>query len=181
MKNKANIPRPLGIIPHEILIALRPLLLRITRKHTLQTDTHTLDVVNRRPTGTVEQIEADDAVGVDVGVHWNRTVGLLVEGYLWGFCRPVSIFAGTKRQRRHTYGIHLGEVELETIDLIFVKRILVEHLDVDEPVAGNAVVSLYQCDPRRHSVLVHLWGTMSVESIHVLAYEGTREIRTNLA
>lgn len=109
-----------------------------------------------------------------MGVHWNRTVGLLVEGYLWGFYRQVSIFAGTKRQRRHTYGIHLGEVELETIDLIFVKRILVEHLDVDEPVAGNAVVSLYQCDPRRHSVLVHLWGTMSVESIHVLAYEGTR-------
>lgn len=82
---------------------------------------------------------------------------------------------------RRTYGVHLREVELETVDLSFVERILVEYLDVDEPVAGNAVVSLYQCDPRRHSVLVHLWGTMSVESIHVLAYEGTREIRTNLA
>jgi hypothetical protein len=34
-------------------------------------------------------------------------------------------------------------VELEAIDLIFIKRIFVEHLDVDEPVAGNAVVALY--------------------------------------
>jgi hypothetical protein len=81
MKNKANIPRPLGIIPHEILIALRPLLLRITRKHTLQTDTHTLDVVNRRPTGTVEQIEADDAVGVDVRVPGYGVRGCADEDY----------------------------------------------------------------------------------------------------
>jgi hypothetical protein len=84
MKNKANIPRPLGIIPHEILIALRPLLLRITRKHTLQTDTHTLDVVNRRPTGTVEQIEADDAVGVDVRVPGYGVRGCTDEDYFGG-------------------------------------------------------------------------------------------------
>ena len=84
MKNKANIPRPLGIIPHEILIALRPLLLRITRKHTLQTDTHTLDVVNRRPTGTVEQVEADDAVGVDVRVPGYGVRGCTDEDYFGG-------------------------------------------------------------------------------------------------
>ena len=84
MKNKANIPRPLGIIPYEILIALRPLLLRVTRKHTLQTDTHTLDVVNRRPTGTVEQVEADDAVGVDVRVPGYGVRGCADEDYFGG-------------------------------------------------------------------------------------------------
>ena len=91
MKNKANIPRPLGIIPHEILIALRPLLLRITRKHTLQTDTHTLDVVNRRPTGTVEQIETDDAVGVDVRVPGYGVRGCADEDYFGGLGYHVAL------------------------------------------------------------------------------------------
>jgi hypothetical protein len=68
MENKANIPRPLCIIPHKILISLRPLLLRVAREHTLQTNTHALDVVDGRPAGAVEQVEADDAVGVDVWV-----------------------------------------------------------------------------------------------------------------
>jgi hypothetical protein len=57
-------------------------------------------------------------------------------------------------------------VELKTVDLIFVKRILVEYLDVDEPVAGNAVVTLYQCDARGHAILMNLRGrTSSIQSM----------------
>jgi hypothetical protein len=62
---------------------------------------------------------------------------------------------------KRTYGVHLREVELETVDLIFVKRILVEYLDVDEPVAGNAVVTLYQCDAGGHAIFVNLRGRAS--------------------
>lgn len=72
MKNKTYVPRPLRVIPDKILIALRPLLLRITREHTLQAHAHALDIVDWGPTGAVEQVEADDAVGVNVWVpgYW---------------------------------------------------------------------------------------------------------------
>jgi len=68
VKDKVNIPRPLSVIPDKVLISLWPLLLRVARKHTLKTDTHAFDVVDRGPAGAVEQVEADDAVGVDVWV-----------------------------------------------------------------------------------------------------------------
>lgn len=80
MKLKRNIPRPLRIIPHKILISNRPLLLRITRQHALQTHTYALNIVNGRPTAAVQQVEADDAVGVDVRVVGDRVHGVADEG-----------------------------------------------------------------------------------------------------
>lgn len=76
MKDKINISRPLSVIPHKVLISLRPLLLRVARQHTLETDTHAFDVVDGGPAGAVEQVEADDAVGVDVRVDGDGTEGL---------------------------------------------------------------------------------------------------------
>jgi len=35
MEHKIDIPRSLGVIPYEIVVALRPLLLRIAREHAL--------------------------------------------------------------------------------------------------------------------------------------------------
>jgi hypothetical protein len=75
MKHKIDIPRPLSIILDKLIIALRPLLLRITSEHTLQAHTHALYVMNRGPSRAVEQVETDDAVGVDVWVPGNG-VGL---------------------------------------------------------------------------------------------------------
>ena len=88
MKHKANIPRPLRIIPDEVLIALRPLLLGVTRQHTLQAHTDALDVVDGGPAGAVEQVEADDAVGVDV---W-------VPGYRVGFVAEEDYFGGLREE-----------------------------------------------------------------------------------
>ena len=84
MKHKINIPRPLRIIPDEILIALGPLLLRITRQHALQTDADALDIVHWRPPRAVEQVEADDAVGVDVRVPGDRVRGVADKGDFGG-------------------------------------------------------------------------------------------------
>lgn len=68
MKHKVDIPRPLLISPHKLLVARRPLFLRIAREHRLETDADGFDVVNRRPALAVKQVETNDAVGVDVGV-----------------------------------------------------------------------------------------------------------------
>lgn len=89
MINKTNIPRPLGITPHKLLIPLRPLVLRVPRQHALDTHADALDVLHRAPPRRAEQVEADDAVGVDVRVdrdgaderRWQRW-WLLLE--LWG-------------------------------------------------------------------------------------------------
>jgi hypothetical protein len=45
------------------------------------------DALDRAPALLAEQVEANDAVGVDVGMHGDRAIGLLVEGDLgrfWG-------------------------------------------------------------------------------------------------
>jgi hypothetical protein len=74
----------LFVIPHEILIPLGPLLLIITAQHALQTNTHALDIMYGRPAGAVEQVEADDAVGVDVRVPGYRVRVVADEGDFWG-------------------------------------------------------------------------------------------------
>jgi hypothetical protein len=84
MKDKINISRPLLVILDKLVIPLGPLLLGITRQHTLQAHTHALDIVDRGPSGAVEQVEADDAVGVDVRVP----------GYGMCFCFLEDDFGG---------------------------------------------------------------------------------------
>lgn len=104
-------------------------------------------------------------------MHRNGPIGLLVKGDLGGLYtvllvyEPYTSIAGIWRIHSRTYGIHLGEVELEAVDLVLVKRIVVENLDINKPVASNTVVAFYQCDTRGHSILMNLRGTRaSVES-----------------
>lgn len=97
MKHEVDIPRPLRIIPDEILIALRPLLLRVTCQHTLQANTHAFDVVDRGPAGAVEQVEADDAVGVDVRVPGYR-VGFVAEEDYFGGLRGRGLAIDLRRR-----------------------------------------------------------------------------------
>jgi hypothetical protein len=84
MEHKVDIPWPLRIVPHEILVSLRPFLLRIAREHALQTDAYAFDVVDGRPAGAVEQVEADDAVGVDVWVPGYGVGVVFLEDYFGG-------------------------------------------------------------------------------------------------
>lgn len=66
VEHKVDITWSLCVVPYEVFITLRSLLLRITRQHALQADADTLNVVHWRPTRAVEKIKTDDAVGVDV-------------------------------------------------------------------------------------------------------------------
>jgi hypothetical protein len=68
MKDEVDITRPLGVVPHKVVITLWSLLLGVARKHALQAYAYALDVVDRRPALTVEQVETNDAVRVDVRV-----------------------------------------------------------------------------------------------------------------
>lgn len=65
---KPDIPRPLRVQPHKVVVPGRPLVLRVARQHALQAHAHALDVLHGRPAGRAEQIETDDAVAVDVRV-----------------------------------------------------------------------------------------------------------------
>jgi hypothetical protein len=84
VKYKTDIPRPLSIISDKVLIPLRSLLLGVAREHALQAYTHAFNIVDGGPTGAVKQVEADDAVGVDV---W-------VPGYGAGFGAEEDYFGG---------------------------------------------------------------------------------------
>jgi hypothetical protein len=88
MEHKVDVPRSLCIVPYELLITLRSLLLCVAREHALQTHTHALDVVYGRPALAIEQVEADDAVRVDVRVPWDWVRVVFYE-YDFG-CLPQS-------------------------------------------------------------------------------------------
>ena len=83
---KPYIPRPLRVPPHKVLVTRRPLVLTVPRQHALDAHAHALDVLHGAPAGAAEQVEADDAVGVDVRVHGDFAVGERDEGYFGGFC-----------------------------------------------------------------------------------------------
>jgi hypothetical protein len=86
VKHKVDIPRPLSVVAHKVLIALGPLLLRVGRQHALQADAYTLDVVDGRPALSVEQVEADDAVGVNVRVPRDGVAVGATECHFWWLC-----------------------------------------------------------------------------------------------
>lgn len=81
-----------------------------------------------------EEVETDDAVGIDVGVHGNGPDwrGLLGEGYLWRFCwgqyrddkGPGVV--GTNR-------VFLIKLELQAIHLALIDWVRVQDLDIQLP------------------------------------------------
>ena len=80
------VPWPQAVPPDELLVAWRSLVLGVPCQHALQAHAHALDVLHGAPALLAEEVEADDAVGVDVGVHRDRSVGQVDEGYLGRFC-----------------------------------------------------------------------------------------------
>lgn len=71
---------------HEVLVSRWSLVLDVAGQHALQAHADALDVLDRTPTLMTEEIEADDAVRVYVGVHWYGAVVFLLEYHLGGFC-----------------------------------------------------------------------------------------------
>ena len=71
MIHKTDIPRALRITPHKRLIALRSLILRVPCQHALDTHAHALNILHRAPARVAEEVEADDAIRVDVRVDGN--------------------------------------------------------------------------------------------------------------
>lgn len=51
--------------------------------------------------------------------------------------------------------------------MAFVEGVLVEDLDIEVPVAGNAVVTVQQLDARRQTVLVDLRGARRAASVRL--------------
>lgn len=96
MEDKADISRPLRVVSHKVLVSLWPLLLRVARKHTLQAHAYTLHVVYRRPARAVEQIEADDAVRVNVRVPGDG-VGVVTKEYYFGGLIGMSVILSDSR------------------------------------------------------------------------------------
>lgn len=83
---KLNVPGPLPVPADELLVARRAFVLGVARQHALQAHAHALDVLDGAPPLLAEEVEADDAVGVDVRVHRDGSVGGLDKGYLGGLC-----------------------------------------------------------------------------------------------
>ncbi|RFU36111.1 hypothetical protein B7463_g287, partial [Scytalidium lignicola] len=61
-----NIPWPSSIVQHETLIALWSFILAIPGQHALYTHADAFDVLHWTPTLSSQEIETNDAVGVDM-------------------------------------------------------------------------------------------------------------------
>lgn len=89
---KINVLRPQLIGTDKVLVTRRPLVLCVSRQHALDRHADALDVLYGTPALVSEQVQANDAVAVDVRVHGYRAVGRLVEGdfrRLYG--RPAAV------------------------------------------------------------------------------------------
>ena len=59
----------------KLIVALRPLVLRVASQHTLNTHADALDALHGAPARGAEEIQTDDAVGVDVWVDGDGAGG----------------------------------------------------------------------------------------------------------
>lgn len=66
MKDETYVPWSLRVVPDKVLVSRWSLLLGVAREHTLETDAHALYVMHWTPPLSVEEVEADDAVRIDV-------------------------------------------------------------------------------------------------------------------
>ena len=87
---KVDVTGPLAVGSDKVGIARRPLILCIAGQHALQTHADTLDVLNRAPALRPEQVEANNAIGVDMRVHRDRPIGELEKHDFWWLYSAVS-------------------------------------------------------------------------------------------
>lgn len=72
---EVDVPGPQPIALHEFIVARRSLILRVASQHALQAHTNALDVLYGTPALLTKQIEAYDAIRVDVRMYWYGSVG----------------------------------------------------------------------------------------------------------
>lgn len=65
----------MGVPSHEIFIARRSFVLGVSRQHALDAHADALDILHGAPALRAQQVEADDAVGVNMGVDGNDSIG----------------------------------------------------------------------------------------------------------
>jgi len=100
---KIDIPWSSSIVQHETLVTLWSLVLAVPGQHALYTHANALHILHGTPALGAQKVEADDAVRVDVGVHWDRSIRGVDERHLWGF-----------------NGIAAAEFEFKTVGLVHV-------------------------------------------------------------
>lgn len=83
---KLDVFWPQPVVPDEFSIPRWPLVFGIAGQHALQAHAYALDVLNRTPASGTEQVQTDDAVGVDVRVDRNRPIRQMDEYDLRRFC-----------------------------------------------------------------------------------------------
>ena len=81
---EVDVLRALCISPHEILITRWSLILCVTRQHALDAHAHTFHILYRTPPLSTQQIQADDAIRVDMRVDWDWTVRCPDKGHFRG-------------------------------------------------------------------------------------------------
>lgn len=86
VESKRHITRSLPVVADKVGISRRSLVLGVAGQHALNTDADAFDILDRAPACAVQEVQADDSVGVDVGVYWDGTVGLFDEEDLGCFC-----------------------------------------------------------------------------------------------
>nr|POF07879.1 hypothetical protein CFP56_66171 [Quercus suber] len=113
MIQEVDVSRSLPVTTHKLLVPRRPFGLGVTRQHALNTDTDALNIVHGAPALRVQQIEADYAVGVDVGVQRHTA-------QRWSGRRKEDYF-------RSFDGVRRGKVEAESEVLIGRVQRIVRH------------------------------------------------------
>ena len=73
--DEVDIADTAAVVSDEFLVAGWPLVTVVRSQHALEAHADTFDSLNWRPAGRSEQIEANDSVAVDVGMHGNRAGG----------------------------------------------------------------------------------------------------------
>ena len=85
-----NILRPQSVGSDELFISRRSLVLCVPRQHALQTHADAFDILYGTPPLLAQQVETNDAVGVDVRVYRDRSVLELDKGYFRGLWNRTS-------------------------------------------------------------------------------------------
>ncbi len=89
-----NIPRTLQVAPHKLFIPRRTFVLVVARQHALDAHAYALDVLHGAPALIAQQVQTDDAVGVDMGVHRDGAIRGLNERHFRRFCGPIPQWTG---------------------------------------------------------------------------------------
>jgi hypothetical protein len=80
-----HVPRAQPVAPNKLFISGRALVLCIASEHALDTHADALYILNRTPTLSTEEIQADEAIRIDMRMHGNRSIGKLDESDLGRF------------------------------------------------------------------------------------------------